>query len=231
MPSNVIVEEEELTAFEEGGGLQKRTLEERARHMEHFQSFYDSECKEAMNVLFESAEGRDKFSNILGKFFITLRVSLKDGSGQGLPKKNYAEKIRSSIKVSRMEKEKYDIFDIMLFPLSTKRWKAFVTNLVQNNRAETTHHEEVSPETMEAIIELLCNVKDALEARGTPEYQSKLNMIPVEWQTKMNYLLQYGAQFVLTLFDVRRGKEGLEILRKEDLVEIEDDLYEFRYFR
>ena len=119
----------------------------------------------------------------------------------------------------------------MLFPLSTKRWKAFVTNLVQNNRAETTHHEEVSPETMEAIIELLCNVKDALEARGTPEYQSKLNMIPVEWQTKMNYLLQYGAQLVLTLFDVRRGKEGLEILRKEDLVEIEDDLYEFRYFR
>ena len=47
----------------------------------------------------------------------------------------------------------------------------------------------------------------------------------------MNYLLQYGAQFVLTLYDVRRGKEGLENLKKDDLVEIEDDLYEFRYFR
>ena len=39
MPSNVVVDDEELTEFEEGGGLQKRTLEERVRLMEHFQSF------------------------------------------------------------------------------------------------------------------------------------------------------------------------------------------------
>ena len=51
MPSNVVVDDEELTEFEEGGGLQKRTLEERVRLMEHFQSFYDEECKDEMSAL------------------------------------------------------------------------------------------------------------------------------------------------------------------------------------
>ena len=41
----------------------------------------------------------------------------------------------------------------------------------------------------------------------------------------------WGAQLILTLYEVRRGGEGLEELKKKDFDVIEDRIYDFKYIR
>ena len=84
---------------------------------------------------------------------------------------------------------------------------------------------------MQAILKLLADAKAALEARGSPEYDECLQKIPVEWRHKLNSLVQNGAQMILTLYEVRRSKEGLEFLKKKDLQVMEDDVWQFKYMR
>ena len=85
---------------------------------------------------------------------------------------------------------------------------------------------------MEAIWKLLASVKDIFEARGTKEYRAKLTAeIPLSWQNKINYILQFGMQFILTLYEVRRGRENLDQLRRNDFEIIEDKIYNFKYIR
>ena len=159
-----------------------------------------------------------------------MRVTQADGT-QILPKKSYAEKIRSQVKMSILEQYQVDIMDKGKFPLMEKRWRAFISELVRNNRSEIQHKEEVSPHTMAAIWELLKNAKAAFESRGMSGYQEKLWKIPLSWQSKLNYILQYGMQFILTLYEVRRGRENLDQLRKSDFETREDDVYNFKYIR
>ena len=116
-------------------------------------------------------KGPIAFTNLLRQFFITLRVSQKEGPPL-LPKKGYAEKIRSNIKMAFMETYKGDITDKSKFPLMEKRWRSFVAELVKKNRGQTIHKEEVSPDTMESIWKLLVSAKDIFEVRGTKEYKT-----------------------------------------------------------
>ena len=48
----------------------------------------------------------------------------------------------------------------------------------------TQHFEEVDPVTMEAIMELVNNVYQALAARGKPGYLSKVQKVPLKLQPK-----------------------------------------------
>ena len=161
----------------------------------------------------------------------SLRVTARDDGSEKLPKKGYASKIRSNLKSFMMEKFRVDITDASLFPNASRKWKSFINELVANNRSETEHHEEIDPITMVGITKLLVDVVDALEARGTESYQEKLSKIPVEWQDKLNRILQDGVQFILTLYEVRRGKEGLELLKKKDFIIFEDSVFDFKYIR
>ena len=124
-----------------------------------------------------------------------------------------------------------DITDPILFPEASKKWKSFISELVVQGRAEVDHHEEVDPVTMEEIFNLLANVKIALEARGNDDYEEKLMRIPAKYHQQLNYILQWGAQFVLTLWEVRRGGENLENLKKKDFSVIEDNIFDFKYVR
>ena len=148
-----------------------------------------------------------------------------------MPKKAYAEKIKSNIKIKIAEEYKVDVYDPILFPNLPNKWKAFVAELVKKRRAEVDHHEEVDPVTMESIFVMLANVKEAIESRGKKEYEDILSRIPAEYHDKLNYLLMWGAQLILTLYEVRRGGEGLEELKKKDFDVIEDRIYDFKYIR
>ena len=69
---------------------------------------------------------------------------------------------------------------------------------------------EVVPSTMTAILDLLRDVKVALDTCYKLVYQENLSKIHFKWQQNMNYVLSYGAQFILSLYEYRHGNEGKE---------------------
>ena len=148
-----------------------------------------------------------------------------------MPKRQTAEAVRSRLKQEILSQHKVDIFDPILFPEMEKKWKAFVTTIVAAGRNETQHHEEVHPETMMKIYKLLGKVVVIIKARGTPDYQKLLTTIPADLQGKLHIVLQWGAIFVLVMFEVRRGVENLEHLEAPDFVEFQDQLWDFRYIK
>ena len=229
MPSNVVMDEAELNELEEGGGLKSNTVNTRARQFKDFCEFVKqkSDGSDLHTLMMMGEDGRNTVVNLMGLYFFTMRV-LVDGKPEW-PKKGYAEKIRSSIKMSILNEYKVDITDQGLFPEAGKKWKSFCDKLAKEGRAETSHHPEVDPVTMEAINNLGTAVIEALKARGTDDYESKLSKIPFELRNKLNYVLQWLAMKQLVLFEVRRGAENMNELKKEDFVIYEDPIKKFKY--
>ena len=126
---------------------------------------------------------------------------------------------------------KIDITDNCMFPDNEKKWKALVSEIVAAGRNEIEHHEEVFPETMIAIYKLLGKIVAVMKARGTEDYSRLLATIPLDVHDKLHVVLQWGAIFVLLMFEVRRGVENLEFLEAPDFSEISDKVWDFRYFK
>ena len=147
------------------------------------------------------------------------------------PKRETAQAVRSRLKSELIAKFKIDITDPIMFPDNEKKWKALVTEIVAAGRNETKHHEEVYPETMLAIYQLLGKVVEVLKTRGTPDYARLLASIPADLQGRLHEVLQWGAIFILMMFEVRRGVENLEFLEAPDFMEIRDQLWDFQYFK
>lgn len=160
-----------------------------------------------------------------------MRVTAKDDGMEKMPKLNTASKMRSCIKTAIMDRYKVNITDKCLFPEAEKKWKAFSKEVVKNKRGDTEHHEEIDPETLLQIYSLLSNVKNAIQARGTSEYQAKLAKIPVESQSQLNKLAQWGAILILMSYEVRRGGEGYKELEVKDFQIFDDGQYDFKYIR
>ena len=163
------------------------------------------------------------------RYFFQYRVG-KDGS-EIVPKRQTAEAVRSRLKQEILNQYKVDIFDTIMFPEAEKKWKAFVTTIVAAGRNKTQHHEEVHPETMMKVYVLLGKVVAVFKARGTPDYQKLLSTIPANLQGKLHVVLQWGAIFVLVMFEVRRGVENLEHLEATDFIEFQDQLWDFQYIK
>ena len=209
MPRNILMEEEELLELEQGGGLTKGTETVRAKHYKDFEEFVKekSEGKDIDALMLEdNSVGLQSFVKLLSRYFFTMRV-LSNGE-EIWPKKGYAEKIRSNIKMVILIKYKVDITDKGMFPEAAKNWKSFLEKLVKEGRSETLHRPEVDPDTMEAINNLGIAAKEALEARGSDNYEEKLSKIPYELRNKLNYVIQWIAMMQLILFECRRGGEN-----------------------
>ena len=184
------------------------------------------------SLLFLFVTLNDKYLiSLCSRYFFTLRARARDDGTEKMPKLNTAAKMRSCIKTAIMDRYKVNIVDKCLFPEAEKKWKAFSKELVKNKRGDTEHHEEVDPETLLQIYTLLSNVKNAIQARGTSEYQAMLAKIPVESQSQLNKLAQWGAILILMSYEVRRGGEGYEELEVNDFKIFDDGQYEFKYIR
>ena len=143
MPSHRELSAAEEEEFEKGGGLKKKTLEDRAREGVAFYEFFDSKAEgEKIEDLVKTELGRETLSKIFSSYFFSMEVE-----GGERPKKNYANKIRSHIKCHILEEKKFDITDPALFPRAAKRWKSFMNTLAKEGRADTTHKEEIPSET------------------------------------------------------------------------------------
>ena len=148
-----------------------------------------------------------------------------------MPKKKYAEKIKSHIKCVIIKKFKVDVTNPLLFPEEATMWKSFLAELVEQNRSETSHHEEVNPETIRKIYQIIVNVWEALKARGTDAYAEKLSIVPVDYQAKLHVILQRGIMLILQMFEVRRGNENMEFLETTSFKVFDDNIYDFKYIR
>ena len=124
-----------------------------------------------------------------------------------------------------------DITDPLVFPRSAQRWQLYVREVAAQGLADTEHYGEVYPDTMEAFFTLLQDTSQALAARGTPEYDSVLNKIPVEWRPKLNYIFQMGAEFTVQMFRARRGGENMRDLKKNHSEMFEDRIKNFKYWK
>ena len=228
MPSHRELSAQEEEEFDKGGGLKKKTLEDRAREGAAFQEFFtDKSDGDKLEDLIKTEQGREKISKIFTSYFFSMEVE-----GGERPKKNYACKIRSHLKCFLLEELKFDITDPALFPRAAKRWKSFMNTLAKEGRGDTTHKEEIPSETLQKIYELLNNVKDALENRGVEDYtETFLARIPTQYHSQLHRLLQYGAALVLNFYEVRRGVENLDELKARSFQVIEDQNFVFKYIK
>ena len=116
---------EEEEKFEEGGGLKKRTRDDRLRDSNAFYAYFkDKADGSSIKDCLEDEDGREKFSKIFSSYFWSMTVE----SGER-PKKNYACKLKTAIKMKMVEDFKVDITDQNLFPNFARRWKSFVEKL------------------------------------------------------------------------------------------------------
>ena len=228
MPTNVELSPEEEEMFEKGGGLKKRTLVDRAREGGAFYEYFEEKADgDKIEDLAKNEDGREKINKIFSSYFWSMQVE----SGQR-PKKNYASKLKTSIKMQMIQDYKVDITDEKLFPQFARRWKSFVDKLAEEGRADTTHKEEIPATTLEKIYELLWNVKEALENRGHADYEEKfLSKIPAIYHDKLHKVLQWGAALVLVFYEVRRGKENLDELKASSMKVKEDENFVFKYIK
>ena len=113
--------------------------------------------------------------NLYFRYF-QLKVSAVDDGLEKMPKKKYAEKIKSHNKCVVVKKFKVDVANPLLFNEEATMWKSFLKELVEQNRSETTQHEEVHPENMKKINQLVVNVWEAYKTWGTDAYKKKLSI-------------------------------------------------------
>ena len=123
MPSNREMTAEEEDKFEEGGGLKKRTKDDRMRDCGAFYTYFESKVDDGVNMkdCLQDEDGREKFSKIFSNYFWSMTVESGDR-----PKKNYASKLKTAIKMQMIDDFKVDITDQNLFPNFSRRWKSFV---------------------------------------------------------------------------------------------------------
>jgi hypothetical protein len=227
MPSNRELTSEEKEEVRKGGGISKRSMEDRVRDTAHFMRYFDTKAEGVkIEEMVSTEEGRAKVTEIFSEYFVSMTIQ-----GGELPKKGYAEKLRSNIRNGLKTDFQFDVMDSMMFPDSAKRWKAFVEILSKEGRATVDHKEEIPGETLEAIYDLLWKVKETLEARGDESYAEKLGKVPPEYHDKLHQLLQKGAQMILTFYDVRRGKENLDQFKVNDFIIVQDKKYSFKYLK
>ena len=138
---------------------------------------------------------------------------------------------KSGIKMEIIERHQLDIFDTCVFPSHDKLWRSVDKMLVKVGRSTTTHHEEVRPETMMKIYELLALLVKVVKARGTDGYDALLAKLPVELHCNYHNLFQWGAMFILNMFEVRRGEEGMAFLEVAHFHEFTDEVWDFKYIR
>ena len=124
MPYNVVISEEEKGRLLEGGGLKANTIQDRERMYKNFNEFVtDNAGGKTVEdlVTSESVEDLDKLGDCFTDYFFTMRVPDKEGKLLW-PKKGYAERIKSNLKVTVKEKHQIDLTDETKFPNFNKKW-------------------------------------------------------------------------------------------------------------
>ena len=97
-------------------------------------------------------------------------------------------------------------------------------------RAEVNHTPVIPDEPQAAIHKLLGNLLTVMKNRknGDPtSYEESLKLLPNEYKHNYHELLVAAVQYIVTNFDLQRGREGIEKLTKSHFVQVEENGVKF----
>ena len=156
--------------------------------------------------------------NEMIKFLEGLRVKDKKTNELVRPKGSYFEFNKSMLKTSLIKLTGFDFNNTTMFSKLEQAINAIRGRIKAAGRAELDHFPEIPSETLNAIFGLCKNLENLLEARKDKNevaYEEALKKIPHEFRNKYHELARINVQFLVGLFDCRRGVEGIQDLRKE----------------
>ena len=70
-----------------------------------------------------------------------------------------------------------------------------------------------------------------IEDKNSQEYKNLVAKLPEEYQDKYHVLIEYGAVVILMLCFARRGREGIDKIKKSDLVKKYDEENDYWYWQ
>ena len=230
MPSNKDLDEEQFEEFNKLSDVKKKTQDDRDRFYNYFYDFLEksgfTEGKSLGEVL-QTKEGRLKFSKLHATFFFTLRVRNDE-----IPKLATAESIRSHIKNKILKDMNIDVTNPENFPNEQVNWRKYTIMLTKEGKSVTKHKEEIPPDTMDALWMLFSATQSALENRSSDRYVSDfLSKINLNLHNELHKVMMYGACFILIFFEARRGQEGLEYLKQADFKLVENETFQYKYYK
>ena len=233
MVKNKELDEADFEEFDKLGALSNKTTADRDRIFAQFNEFLlkykvaEGGGAEGLAELFKTQEGRDKFTKYYSAFFFTIRVREEEW-----PKLAYAESIRSHIKNKILKDVGFDIANAENFPGTEANWRKYTMKLTQEGKSVTKHKEEIPPATVNDLWMLFKNVQSALENRSSDNYVSFfLDKIDTDLHNKLNKIMMLGAIYLVTFYEVRRGQEGLEFLQQSDFQLVEDETFQYKYYK
>ena len=202
----------------QGGGLKEKTLYRRKKVAEDFSKYVADTSSSTFQELI--AGEKTNLEKTIIKYFQTMTVGQKQEDGsviQIMPKRNTLDFIKSNLKLVILaeSEQKIDITNSVQFPKFSQFLKGLQKETKAQGRGDTDHHKPIDKESLAKIFKLGADVSavfDAKESGGN--VADAVSKLPQEYQGSYHYLLQHMVQFLLTLFDVRRGQEGIDSLTK-----------------
>ena len=111
-----------------------------------------------------------------------------------------------------------DLSNKNLYPLIAKASRSLKRKITAAGRGNVDSFEEVPAHILLKIKQHLANLQVIMKARLAQDIQSYykvLNLLKPGLRNSHHHDISLGAQFIVTLFDVRRGQEGIQTIPKD----------------
>jgi hypothetical protein len=90
---------------------------------------------------------------------------------------------------------------------------------------------EIPANSQHKIFSLFGKLLSVWDARGTDGYDAAVAKLPEQFRNTYHDLWQMAVMYVVIMFDVRRGREGLCNIRKEAYEKQYDTIADLSYFQ
>ena len=223
MPFNAEVNKDRIKQIENNGGLAKKTLQRRDNTLDRFKAFSLDYFKNdsAITSFDVVMTNEEKLEDALIGYFESLRVRSANKQ-EDHPMRNTIDNLKSHLKcaIGIASHGKIDITNSARFPRLAMFYRGLKANLKQVGKGEVSHFRSIDDMSLAKLFKLIGLVYAVFVSRGSPEFHRIRGNLPVSVLTafpgaKLSKLLQYCVQFIISLWDVRRGLEGLRILKKD----------------
>ena len=205
------IDDEDIDSLIERGGLKPETLARRKYILDAFQKFVAEKSLDFEEV----KKNFDELEKLVVKYLEGYRVEDKKNKGNFIrPKDNYLTFLKSNLVVALENLTGFHFDKSRKF---SQTIKGIRREIKADGRGETDHKAEIPDETLDAILSLGAILVRILEARlvkDSDAYNKAINELPNSYKHEWHILLRLVVQFVVTMYDCRRAKEGLELLTK-----------------
>ena len=100
---------------------------------------------------------------------------------------------------------------IFFFSILQLFWNGYKLQLKKSGRGDTEHRREIVKSDLDLIEDqqvVLLNIMRARDERNYEKYWDLIKQLQPEWRDKYNYLLQYGAMYIIMTATAKRANEG-----------------------